>query len=62
MNKYDPEKFTHKFSVEFFPNETLLGIKTINCEVLLDDDEYHAVSGIELGFLFFTLTYVNLND
>mgnify|MGYP003133391738 CR=1 FL=1 len=61
MNKLDPLKFNHRFNVEFLPNETLFGIKVINCKVLCDDDQYHPVIGIELGFIFFTLSYVKLS-
>jgi hypothetical protein len=61
MNKVDPIQFKHKFSIEFLPNETLLGIKSVNCEILCTDDQYRPVAGVELGFIFFTITYVNIS-
>lgn len=62
MNKIDPIQFKNKFSIEFFPTETLLGIKTVNCEVLCNDEEYRPVTGIEVGFIFLTISYVNISD
>jgi hypothetical protein len=60
MNQIDPLIFKNKFSIEFLPTETLFGLKTVNCEVLCEDNEYRWVSGIEVGFIFFTLSYVNM--
>ena len=60
MNQIDPLIFKNKFSIEFLPTETLFGLKTVNCEVLCKDNEYRWVSGIEVGFIFFTLSYVNM--
>lgn len=60
MNKVDPVIFKNKFAISFLPSETLLGIKSVNCEVLCEDDKYRWVSGVEIGFIFFTLSYVNM--
>lgn len=60
MEQPNPMTFKHKFSLEILPTETLLGAKLINCDVLCDDKQYHSVIGIELGFIFFTISYVNL--
>ena len=60
MNKIDHLQFKSKFSLELFPTETLLGIKTVNCEVLCEDDNYRPIGGVELGFIFFTITFVKL--
>jgi len=60
MNKIDPIIFKNKFAITFLPAETLLGIKTVNCEVLCEDDQYRWVSGLEIGFIFFTFSYVNM--
>jgi len=62
MNQVNPLIFKNKFSIEFFPTETLLGIKAVNCEVLCEDDQYRWVNGIEIGFIFFTLSYVNMKS
>lgn len=62
MNEIDPIQFKNKFSLELFPTETLLGIKKVNCEVLCTDQKYRPVLGIEIGFIFFTLSYVNIDD
>ena len=60
MEQPNPMTFKHKFSLEILPTETLIGVKIVNCEVLCDDKQYHHVVGCELGFLFFTISYVNL--
>jgi hypothetical protein len=60
MNKVNPLVFKNKLSVEFLPTETLLGIKTVNCEVLCDDDKYRWVNGLEIGLIFLTISYVNI--
>ena len=60
MKKINHLQFKHKFSLEFLPTETLLGIKILNCEVLCEDNEYRPVGGIEIGFIFFTVSFVKL--
>lgn len=60
MNKINPIIFKNKISIEMLPTQTLLGIKTISCEVLCEDDVYRPVSGIEIGLIFFTFSYVNM--
>ena len=62
MNKVNPLIFKNRFNVEFLPTETLLGVKLINCQVLCEDDIYRLVSGIEIGFIFFTLSYANMHN
>jgi len=62
MNEVDPIQFKNKFSVEFLPTETLFGIKLVNCEVLCTDKIYRPVTGIEIGLIFLTLSYVNISD
>jgi len=61
MNKINPIIFKNKISIEMLPTQTLLGIKTISCEVLCEDDVYRPVSGIEIGLIFFTFSYVNMS-
>ena len=60
MKKINHLQFKHKFSLEFLPTETLLGIKILNCEVLCEENEYRPVGGIEIGFIFFTISFVKL--
>tara|TARA_R100001440_G_scaffold74555_1_gene100175 strand:- start:354 stop:542 length:189 start_codon:yes stop_codon:yes gene_type:complete len=60
MKKINHLQFKHKFSLEILPTETLLGIKILNCEVLCEDNEYRPVGGIEIGFIFFTISFVKL--
>tara|TARA_R110000803_G_scaffold44543_1_gene94236 strand:- start:789 stop:977 length:189 start_codon:yes stop_codon:yes gene_type:complete len=60
MNKLNPILFKNKFAIELLPAETLLGIKSVNCEVLCDDDIYRQVTGVEIGLIFIKLSYVNI--
>jgi hypothetical protein len=60
MEKINPLVFKNKISLEILPTETLFGLKTVKCEVLCEDDEYRPVIGIEIGFIFFTISYVNM--
>lgn len=60
MEKVNPLIFKNKLAIEMLPTETLLGIKTINCEVLCEDDKYRKVYGVEIGLIFFTISYVNM--
>ena len=48
-------------SFNVLPNESLLGIKTINCTIKCEDNQFRPFYGLELGFLFATLqiTYVD---
>ena len=62
MNKIKPIVFKKKFAVQILPTETLLGIKTVSCEVLCEDDIYRPIKGIEIGFVFFTFSYVNMSS
>jgi hypothetical protein len=47
--------------LQILPTETLLGIKTVNCEVLCEDDIYRPIVGFEIGLIFFTFSYVNMS-
>ena len=62
MEKVNPLIFKNKISIEFLPTETLFGLKLINCEILCEDDEYRSVYGIEVGFIFFTISYANMRS
>lgn len=60
MEKINPLLFKNKISLEIFPTETLVGLKTINCQVLCEDDKYHTIYGIEIGLIFCTISFVNM--
>lgn len=60
MDKINEETFSTKFSIEFLPTEMLVGIRVVNCKVLCDDKKYRPVLGLELGFIFFKLTFVKM--
>lgn len=62
MNKVTPLIFKNRFNVEVLPTEPILGLKLINCQVLCEDDIYRLVSGIEIGFIFFTISYANMHN
>lgn len=62
MTKINPLIFKNRFNIEFLPTEPLLGVKLINCQVLCEDDVYRLVSGIEIGFTFFTISYANMHN
>ena len=62
MNKINPLIFKNRFNIELLPTEPILGLKFINCQVLCEDDVYRLVSGIEIGFVFFTISYANMHN
>ena len=62
MKKVNPLIFKNKLSIELLPTETLIGIKVVNCNVLCEDDIYRPVIGIEIGFIFFTISFVNMRS
>lgn len=61
MSNVTETTFNHKVAFSFFPSEPLLGINVHNTEVLCYDDEFRPVFSIEFGFLFFTISYSNMN-
>jgi|688.fasta_scaffold08951_12 hypothetical protein len=61
MNTITPENFKHKIYLEFFPRETLLGVKTINTSILCNDDEFRPIAGLEFGFIFFKICYAHMS-
>jgi len=52
-------KRRHKFSITFLPKEILLGFSGINSQVALEDGQIGHCYGIEIGFLFFKIMYLN---
>lgn len=62
MNKLKNRKKPSKNSFHFqiLPSEVLLGVKTINSQVVLEDDKISPCYGIEIGFIFITLLYMRI--
>ena len=60
MKKIDPLILKNRFDFVPFPKEILFGIKILNFEVLCEDDEYRQVYGLEVGYIFFTASYINI--
>ncbi len=54
MNK----RFSHKLSLQLLPPEILLGVSTINYDYLCDDQQYRPVMGVEIGFIFFKISFM----
>lgn len=61
MEKVDRTMFKRKFYVSFLPPEILLGFKTLNCKVLAEDDVYRPMYGLEIGFIFLTITFIHIS-
>jgi len=57
MTPINKETFSKNISIELLPLEMLIGVRFINCKVLCDDEKYRPVIGLELGFIFFKLTF-----
>lgn len=62
MEKLNPLIFKNKISMELLPTETLLGLKTVNCEVLCEDNKYRPIIGIQIGLIFFTISYLHMRS
>jgi len=62
MNKPKERKKPAKNSFHFqlLPSEILLGVKTINSQVVFEDDKMSPCYGIEIGFIFITLLYMRI--
>jgi hypothetical protein len=45
------------FNLVLLPDETLIGIQVINSQCILEDDTIKRVKGLELGFLFFKISF-----
>ena len=52
--------FFSRVSLSFLPTEPLLGVRIINCHVLTGNDSYKPLIGLELGLLFFKISYTKL--
>jgi len=60
MSDVTENTFNHKFYISLLPSEPLVGIKIHNTEALCIDEQFRPLFGIELGFLFFTLSYTHI--
>lgn len=61
MSNITKEVFNHKVTVQFLPAEPLVGLNIHNTHVICADEKPRPLFGFELGFLFFTLSYTNVN-
>lgn len=61
MSNITEDVFNHRFAITLLPKEPLIGLKINNVEVLCVDEKFRPLFGIELGFLFFTLSYSHIN-
>ena len=57
MNTIGKDESGFAFHFNLLPPESLLGFRTINCEVRCKDNEWRALKGLEIGLLFFTITF-----
>jgi len=48
------------FSLVILPNETLIGIQVINTQCVHEDDIIKKIKGLELGFLFFKISFARI--
>jgi len=52
----------HQFLFQFLPPTSLLGISIGQYETKVEDSEkWHPAFNIELGFIFFKLSYINIS-
>lgn len=61
MNEVTETTFNHRINFTLFPSDPLLGINIHNAEVWCYDDKFRHIFSIELGLLFFKLSYSNIN-
>ena len=48
------------FNIVLLPEEPMLGIQIINAPCVVKDDKIEKVIGLELGLLFFKLSWVRI--
>lgn len=60
MSNVTENTFNHKVNFTLFPSEPLLGINTINASVKCADEQFRNVLSIEVGLLFFKVSYSNM--
>jgi len=61
MDKQPNKIFEHKLNIEILPSEPLIGIKFINCHILHKDNIDRPLFRVEIGILFLTLSYTNID-
>lgn len=61
MSNLTKEVFNHKVTIQFLPAEPLVGLNIHNTQVICADEKARPLFGLELGFLFFTLSYTNVS-
>lgn len=53
-------KNKHLFNIDLFPSYLIIGIRSIHGEAI-NTEEARTATGIEIGFLFFVITYIYIN-
>ena len=61
MIKQEKGKLSHSFNLEMLPKEMLFGIQFRNCHLVDDEGKDRPLYGVELGFIFFKISYVNVD-
>lgn len=61
MEKVNKTTYQRKIYFNLLPPEILFGFKTLNCKVLTEDDVYRPMYGLEIGFIFFTITFLHIS-
>jgi len=52
--------FQHNFDVEFLPASPLVGINIQQGKIKCRDGKFRAMIQVQLGFLFFKISYTNV--
>ena len=60
MQEIDRNTFNYRFTVELLPSEMLIGLKVVNCEGLCFDQKYRTILGLEIGLIFFKISFVHM--
>ena len=61
MNKNKKGILSREFYCQFLPREPLIGVKIANCELIGKDKVARPMFRIEIGFLFITFSYTNVD-
>ena len=48
------------FNMTLLPEEPMLGIQILNANCVVENDEIKKVLGLELGFIFFKVSYMRI--
>ncbi len=48
------------FNITLLPEEPMLGIQILNANCVVEDDQIKKMIGLELGFIFFKLSYMRI--